>query len=122
MTGQTNKVRAKERAIAAFRRLQNLKDAAIESRVPISSLRDWLRQAGIPFTETANRERVKPSRQPERRESQRDIANLPRVDRDPCPKCNTRKDIGCKHFPKEADTSAPPSARDIAERAWKGIV
>ncbi|QZP07793.1 hypothetical protein [Caenibius sp. WL] len=24
-----------------------------------------------------------------------------RVSRDPCPRCNTRKDIGCKHFPLE---------------------
>ena len=23
-----------------------------------------------------------------------------RVSRDPCPRCNTRKDIGCKHFPR----------------------
>ena len=25
-----------------------------------------------------------------------------RVSRDPCPRCNTRKDIGCKHFPRGA--------------------
>lgn len=23
-----------------------------------------------------------------------------RVNRDPCPRCNTRRDIGCKHFPR----------------------
>ncbi len=29
-------------------------------------------------------------------------AVLIRVDRTPCPRCGVRKDIGCKHFPKEA--------------------
>lgn len=41
-----------------------------------------------------------------RRQRQRVAATYPavlvRVDRSPCPRCAVRKDIGCKHFPKEA--------------------
>lgn len=118
MTGKTNQERAKERAMASFARLGNVKDAAIESRVPISSLRDWLTAANIPFKEVPrHRDRVEPSRQPDRRVSATIVENLPRVDRDPCPRCNTRKDIGCKHFPKIVD-HAPPSARERAEAMW----
>lgn len=41
-----------------------------------------------------------------RRQQQRDRIIHPampiRVDRSPCPRCGTRKDHGCEHFPKEA--------------------
>lgn len=118
MTGKTNQERAKERAVASFKRLGNLKDAAIESRVPISSLRNWLGEAGIPFKEASARDRVMPSRQPATRSSARDLENLPRVDRDPCPRCNVRKDIGCKHFPNLAEARRPMTDRERVEAMW----
>lgn len=43
---------------------------------------------------------------------------LPRVDRDPCPRCNTRKDIGCKHFPKQPEAQRPMTDRERAEAMW----
>lgn len=118
MTGQTNWERAKERAVASFKRLRNVKDAAIESRVPISSLRSWLKEAGIPFSEPVSRERVSPSRQPDHRARAGEVLALVRVDRDPCPRCNIRKDIGCKHFPKQPEAERPMTDRERAEAMW----
>lgn len=111
---------AKERVIASYKRDRNIARAAREGDVSYATATAWLSKAGLirsdrvsPKPDTGiNRNVIKGP----------DPRSVVRVDRDPCPKCNTRKDIGCKHFPKEADTPAPPSARDIAERAWKGIV
>lgn len=32
----------------------------------------------------------------------RELATLVRVDRDPCFRCGTRRDLGCRHYPKES--------------------
>lgn len=118
MNSKTNRERAKERAFAAYDRLRNVRDAAMDAGVPISSLREWLKAAGVKVVDVSNRTPLQLCRQPERRSSVHEIENMPRVDRDPCPKCNTRKDIGCKHFPKQPDPAPAPTDRERAEAMW----
>lgn len=43
-----------------------------------------------------------------------DVAHIVRVDRDPCWRCETRKDIGCEHFPLESFNNGGDNMLDSA--------
>lgn len=105
---------AKQHVIETYKRTRRITTAATAGNVPYGTAQRWLREAGL----------SQPSQTASLEHGARhvvagpDLAKLIRVDRDPCPRCNTRKDIGCKHFPLQAEPERPLSARDKAEAMW----
>lgn len=108
---------AKELVIETFKRTRRITTAAKTASVPVATARRWLFDAGfVTMTDnssvSAGMAYVQKGPDPE---------TLSRVDREPCFKCGVRRDVGCKHHPKEVDPAQPLTARDKAERLWKGM-
>lgn len=116
-----NRERAKQRVIDAYKRTRRIKTAAEAGPVPYSTANVWLAEAGLVVTGKVLADEVGRYSRGRGPSARINDAALARVDRDPCPRCNTRKDIGCKHFPKEVDPVLPLTARAKAERLWKGL-
>jgi len=89
----------REEAIRLYKANVRQSDIGPRIGVPIPTVRQWLVIAGL----------VKATAEP---------AVSPQIDRDPCPRCAVRKDIGCRHFPL-APTGAV-SIRDQAEALFAG--
>lgn len=98
MSPQSSRELAKERVIEAYKRTRRIKAAAEAGQVPYSTATDWLIKAEL--IAQSRELRIKPEGFSRAAGRTPDANNLSRVDRDPCPRCNTRKDVGCKHFPK----------------------
>lgn len=96
----------REDAIRRYRNGQRTSHIAAELNVPGGTVHGWLINAGL----------IRAHRETESLAVREVKMAQPRVDRDPCPRCNTRKDIGCKHFPKVV---APMSVRDQAEALFR---
>lgn len=107
---------AKERVIASYKQDRNIARAAREGGVAYATANAWLAKAGLVHSDLVNpkhdsgmnRNVIKGP----------DPRNVARGDRDPCPRCNTRKDIGCKHFPKQPEAQRPMTDRERAEAMW----
>lgn len=112
MSDGNPKENAKEKVIAAYKRRRRIKTAADAGDVPYSTAYGWLKQAGLLIRDE---EKLSRGFLGHRRESETAAENLVRVDRDPCPKCGTRKDAGCRHFSKQPEVQRPMTDR---ERAW----
>lgn len=106
---------AKERVLDTYRRTRRIATAAREGGVTEASARRWLYDAGL-IVSKDDRTSLGPSSR--NTVSGPPVENLARVDRDPCPRCNTRKDIGCKHFPKQPEAQRPMTDRERAEAMW----
>lgn len=119
MSEPTARELAKERVIAAYKRTRRIKTAAEAGPVPYSTANDWLIRAGL--LQSSRGESLNGDGYSRASGPRPDASDLQRVDRDPCPRCNTRKDIGCKHFPLEVEPAQPLTARAKAERLWKGL-
>lgn len=122
MMSADNRERAKQRVIDAYKRTRRIKTAAEAGPVPYSTANVWLAEAGLVLTGKvlpSEFDRYSRGRGPSARINE---AALARVDRDPCPRCNTRKDIGCKHFPKQPEAARPMTDRERAEAMWSKSV
>ncbi len=107
---------AKERVIASYKQDRNIARAAREGGVAYATANAWLAKAGLmqsglvsPKPDTGIIRNVIKGPDP---------SSVARVDRDPCPRCNTRKDIGCKHFPKVAEPERAPTLQEQANALW----
>lgn len=105
---------AKQRVIDTYKQMRRTKAAAEAAGVSEATADRWLVDAGLKQPST----RAVGLTQWDRAVTGPKAENLPRVDRDPCPKCNTRKDIGCKHFPKKPEAQRPMTDRERAEAMW----
>lgn len=108
---------AKELVIETYKRTRRCHTAANAAGIPYATARRWLFDAGLikmadNSSVSAGMAYVQKGPDPE---------TLSRVDREPCFKCGVRRDVGCKHHPKEVDPAQPLTARDKAERLWKGM-
>ena len=106
---------AKARVIERYKQTRRINSAATAGDVPYGTAQRWLREAGLIANHDDRSALGGPTRNvvkgPE-------PVGLARVDRDPCPRCNTRKDIGCKHFPKQPEAQRPMTDRERAEAMW----
>lgn len=116
MSPQSARELAKERVIETYKRTRRIKAAAEAGPVPYSTATDWLIRAEL--IASSRGLTIKPYGFSRASGRTPDAERLARVDRDPCPRCNTRKDIGCKHFPLQADPERPLSAREQADAMW----
>lgn len=106
---------AKARVIERYKRTRIIKSAALAGDVPYGTAQRWLREAGLI---AGGDDRSALGGAPRNVIKGPDPRMVARVDRDPCPKCNTRKDIGCKHFPKAVEPERELSPREQAEALW----
>lgn len=106
---------AKARVIERYKRTRVIKSAAAAGDVPYGTAQRWLREAGLI---AGGDDRTALGGPPRNVIKGPDPRVITRVDRDPCPKCNTRKDIGCKHFPKQPEAERPMTDRERAEAMW----
>lgn len=106
---------ARERVIGAYKRTRRIATAAREAGVTEPTARRWLFDAGLVATHDDRSALGGPGRNVVKGPEPQGLA---RVDRDPCPKCNVRKDIGCKHFPKQPEAQRPMTDRERAEAMW----
>lgn len=108
---------AKQRVVDAYLKTRRTKAAADAAGVPYATADRWLVDAGLkqPCSKATG------LTQWDRAVTGPKSENLPRVDRDPCPKCGTRRDVGCNHYRKDAEPERPITAREKAERIWKGL-
>ncbi len=113
-----NRERAKQRVIDAYKRTRRIKTAADAGPVPYSTANVWLAEAGLKVTGKVLASEVDSYSRARGPSPRINEAALARVDRDPCPRCNTRKDIGCKHFPKQPEAERPMTDRERAEAMW----
>lgn len=68
----------------------------IESRCCYETLEKWIRQAGLISDDGELKRRFG-------RAEAGPARPIVRVFRDPCPRCNVRGDLGCKHRPAQAE-------------------
>lgn len=106
---------ARERVIEAYKRTRRIATAAREAGVTEPTARRWLFDAGLVATHDDRSALGGPGRNVVKGPEPEGLA---RVDRDPCPRCNVRKDIGCKHFPKAVEPERELSPREQAEALW----
>lgn len=106
---------AKERVLETYKRTRRIATSAREAGVTEPTARRWLFNAGLIGSADdrsslgeAHRNTV----------SGPPVENLVRVDREPCGKCGTRRDVGCKHYPKQPEAQRPMTDRERAEAMW----
>lgn len=107
----------KQLVIDTYKRTRRQTTAANIAGVPVATARRWLFDAGLINADPRETESVGMTHVTKGP----DAEGLARVDREPCFKCGVRRDVGCKHHPKEIETAHPITARAKAERLWKGM-
>jgi hypothetical protein len=116
MSEPTARELALQRVIAAYKRTRRIKSAAEAGPVPYSTATVWLAKAGLI---TSDREAYTGHGGFSRASGPTvQVTDDMRVDREPCFKCGVRRDVGCKHFPKQTEPERAATPRDKAEALW----
>lgn len=95
MSTDDRRFERKDQILADFRAGMSPHDIAKARDLGVCAVRKALQRAGVGAGEIIARESAERALHGMIEKQRRDA--LPRVDRDPCPRCNIRRDIGCVH-------------------------
>lgn len=115
MTKDAERTVVRNAAIRLFKSGMRQSEISDALQIPNATIRRWLADEGLIVTSQTLATGVQRAVEPGRH----DVSRMARVDRDPCPRCQVRKDIGCKHFPKGKEVAVMPSALLQAEALFR---